>query len=253
MINLPPRTGSTRTPMPCYQVGPSNPKRIIVVFSDVYGIDSGSHKVICDVLQEAMNDDSTTAVWMPDMMRGKPILGAWKLGDCITTSFTLPSVMWACHTNMKDTKVEMDLEQVVAPALSVEAAKVACVGFCYGAWVAGICMTKDVFPGSVGIGVHPSWKVEQVYSRQEVDLAAKVGAAPYLFLPAGNDDIKVGHAVVDIMAKARGVEPEKLAIEFPDMMHGFVPRGDSTDTAVKEAQDKVISLIVEFVKEHAKV
>jgi len=249
MVDLSPSAGSKRTIMPCYQVGPQNPKRVLVVFSDVYGIESSSHKAVCDVLQEKLGDE--TAVWMPDMFRGKPIVGAWGLPDIVTSTFITVSVLWACFTNMKDTKLEMDFKEVIGPALPTD--KVACLGFCYGGWVAGRCMASEGFPAKVGIGIHPSWAIETVFGRKEKDLATAIGKAPFLFMPASNDELKVGNPVVEMLAKARGIEQEKVAIEFPDMVHGWVPRGDSTDEKVMEAQVKATTLAADFVKEHVKV
>lgn len=249
MVDLSPSVGSKRTVMPCYQVGPETPKRILVVFSDVYGIESGSHKAVCDVLQEKLGNE--TAVWMPDMFRGKPILGAWGFPHIVTDTFMMFSVLWACFTNMKDSKVEMDLKEVVGPALPTD--KVACLGFCYGGWVAGRTVALEGFPAKIGVGIHPSWALEAVFGRKEEDLATAVDKSPFLFLPASNDELKVGNPVVEMLAKARGIEQDKVAIEFPEMVHGWVTRGDSTDEKVKEAQDKATTLAADFVKEYVKV
>jgi dienelactone hydrolase len=251
MVDLPPSDGSSRTVMPCYQVGSATPpKRVLVVFPDVFGINSGNTKVVCDVLQEQLGDD--TAVWMPDMFRGKPIMGSWGLPDVITNAFMMVSILWACFTNMKDTKLVMDLKEVVGPALPADST-VVCLGFCYGAWVAGTSLTVEGFPAKAGVGIHPAWAIETVYGRKEEDLATKVGKTPFLFMPASNDELKVGNPVVGMLAKARGIEEERVAVEFPDMVHGWVNRGDSTDAKVKEAQDKAVKLACDFVNEHAKV
>lgn len=247
MVEL--KASENRKSMQCYQVGPDAPKRTLVVFSDVFGIDSGNHKVVCDVLQEKLGVD--TAVWMPDLFRGKAIMGAWGLGHFITDTFGLPSILWACFTNMKEANLEADLKEVVAPALQTD--KVACLGFCYGGWVSGRAVALEGFPAKAAVGIHPSWKIETIFSKKEEDLAAKVNKTPFLFLAASNDDLKVGTPVVEALAKGRGVEQDKVSIEFPEMKHGWVPRGDSSDEKVKADQEKATTLAVDFVKEHVKV
>lgn len=252
MVELP--ASENRTAMPCYQIGPENPKRLLLVFSDVYGIDSGLHKVICDHLQEKLGED--TAVWMPDLFRGKAIVGAWSrcCPDWLITAMILPSVLWACSTNMKEHKVDADLREIVAPAVSSKTENVATLGFCYGGWVVGKTLAMQDFPAKAGVGVHPAWAVQEVFGKKDTDLATAVGKAPILLLPASNDEpAKVGTKVVEILAKARGVEESVVSVEFPEMIHGFVPRGDSSDAKVKEAQDQATTMACDFIKEHVKV
>jgi dienelactone hydrolase len=237
---------SNRTPIPCYQVGATNPKRIVLVFTDVFGINSGNQKVFCDCLAETLGD--TTAVWIPDIFRGTALLGSWGLPEAITMFFAIPSIIWAMKTRMTEKNVEADLQDI---AKATGAAKVACVGFCYGGWMVARCAANKMCQASVGI--HPSWKPETAFGKAELDLAARVGTTPYLFLPAGNDDLKPGHKVVEALAKERNVSSDKISIEFPNQVHGWVARGDPSDATIREAQDKAIKLTVDFIQEHVAV
>lgn len=64
---------SSRPALSYYQVGPEqNPKRVVLVFTDVFGIDTGNHRAFCDVLQSRLGDD--TAVYCPDLFRGRPLM-----------------------------------------------------------------------------------------------------------------------------------------------------------------------------------
>ena len=241
--------GSSRQPMPCYTIGPSDPKRILLVFSDVFGVDSGNQKVICDTLQEQLGSD--TAVYMPDLMRGHAMVGSWGLPNFLTMLFMTLSVVFQSFTRMKDKNIEADLKEIVLPNLGGVTPGV--MGFCYGGWVAGRAAILEGFPVQSVVGVHPAFSVEQIFSRKEVDLAASMGeAAPCFIMPAGNDvDILKGTPFVEALKEStEASKEEEVCVEFLDMVHGFVARGDSTDPEIKKNQEKALKLAVRFFDEH---
>ena len=63
-------------PLPLYVTGTelNKAKRIVLVFTDVYGIDTGNHKVVADRFGRSLTD---TTVIIPDFFRGEPILTEW--------------------------------------------------------------------------------------------------------------------------------------------------------------------------------
>jgi dienelactone hydrolase len=249
--------GSSRSDLPCYQVGPSeNPKRILVVFTDVFGVDSGNHKVFCDVLQELMGDE--TAVWMPDIFRGTPML--LDLGnDTLTLALAVPQILWKLHTSLTVPKIELDLKEIIEPNLKETGCDhVGVSGFCIGGWMVGRCLAlengQSIF--SAGVGIHPSWQVEPMASggSSEHNLAERTKNKPILLLPAKEDDaLKPSSSIVQQLAKRRAMTPESISIEFPEMSHGWVARGDSSIPSVKEAQDKALHLVAAFFQEHLKL
>jgi dienelactone hydrolase len=240
---------STNTPISAYVVGPhqessaSCPTRIVVVFPDVYGIDSGNQKIVCD----ALSDDSTLVI-MPDLFRGNPIVKDWGM---FTSALMIPALVWASKTRMTDTAIEQDLMESLLPFLkNYDQAKVSMLGFCYGGWVMGRALALDAFSFvKCGVGIHPSWKLQALHGKTEVALAEAVKAKPILFLPAGNDDLKVGTPIVQQLAKQRGgIAEATIAIEFPDMVHGWVARGDANDAKIAEQQEKALNLAKDFIK-----
>ena len=80
-------------------------------------------------------------------------------------------------------------------------------------------------------------------------------------LPAWNDvDMKPGTKVVNIMTEKRKLMKDRSAdgddgeilvsIEFPSMMHGWVPRGDTRDPKVVAEQERALQLTADFLQRH---
>ena len=246
--------------LPCYKsVGRSTtnqPKRIILVFSDVFGIHNGNHKVFCDNLQKSMGED--TQVWMPDFFRGNPILRelGWNL---LTFNKLVAGVQFTFHRlRISSETIEGDLTQIVAPKIRETGCQsVGVVGFCFGGWVIARCLALDDSVFSCGVGIHPSWQPEKFYAKpssSEEELGERTKTKPILLLPAKQDHMLMADTeIVKALAERRSITPEEVVIEFPTMDHGFVSRGDSSDPQIKQAQDKAVGLTAEFLKKHLKV
>ena len=249
MIALTPKEDSKRKDLPTYIVGQEEaPSSIVVVLTDVYGIDSGNQKAFCDALSERLD---SSLVIMPDLFRGRPIMGSWGLPHGVTMSLAIPSIVWCSKTRLTDTAIEIDLLEVVLPYLNkFETAKISIVGLCYGAWVMGRALALEQLSHlKCGVGIHPTWKIEQIHGKTEAALAAAVKDKAILFLAANNDDLKVGTPIIQQLSKQRGnIDENLISIEFPDMVHGFVARGDANDPKIAEQQEKVLSLTVDFIK-----
>jgi len=248
-IKLTSKEGSTHKELPMYVVGvEESPSTVLVVFSDVFGVDSGNQKVLCDTLSERME---STLVVMPDLFRGNPILGGWGLPAAITDFFQILSVVWGCRTRITIAAIEKDLVEILLPYLNkYEGAKISMVGMCFGGWVMGRALALGEFSHiKCGVGIHPSWKLQVVYGEKEEALAEAVKDKPILFLVAKNDDLKVDTPIVQQLSKQRGgIDENKISIEFPDMIHGFVARGDASDPTIAEQQERALTLAIDFIK-----
>ena len=102
--------------------------------------------------------------------------------------------------------VERDVARLIVPWLqSLGIRHLACVGFCFGGWMVGRSLALPHTPFSCGVGIHPSWNIEQLHGSTEAQLAEAVSSTPCLLLPAGNDRaaVKPGGVVVSILASAR--------------------------------------------------
>lgn len=103
-----------------------------------------------------------------------------------------------------------------------------------------------------GVSCHPSLQLHGwVFGghNETLDVVKKVNI-PQLLMPAGSDPafVREGGSVIEGL-KANGgmVGDESKCIDFPDMQHGWVNRGDIKDEAVKASVKKVMELMVQFL------
>lgn len=242
-----------RKSMPAYVVGVvgGGASRAVVVFTDVYGINTGNHKVLCDALAEQLGEG--TLVIMPDLFRGVAILGGWGfMPQAFTKAFSLPSIIFNIKTRITRTNINSDLSLLVLPYLKEKlsgTATIASVGFCFGAWVVGLALALEPFNCQSGVAIHASWKAEVVAGGNLEALASSIGTKPILFLPSSTDtDTKADAPAVQQLAKQRGVEPRDISVEFPDQNHGWMTRANDSDHDVAQDREKALQVTVNFIK-----
>ena len=228
----PAATNRQRRPeLSCYQVGSDKAKRVIVVFTDVYGLEQGNHKAFCDVIQDRMGNDTT--VFCPDLFRGSPLFKNWFGGSSDAVNATLGgtfTVLWGIRGRCSATNIDLDLETIVEPNVKATGcAMVAVSGFCFGGWVVGRCLGlshgRSMF--AAGVGIHPSSKPESFAKggSSPMEWATKTQSKPILWLPAKeDDDLKPSSPLVQAMAKRRAKMPSQISIPFENFSHGFVAR-----------------------------
>lgn len=247
---------SSPPPLPCYQVGPKNPKRIICVFSDVFGVDSGNHYVFCDTLQEALGE--TTAVWMPDLFRGAPLMFPSFLDQYLGTFAIVPKLpyfLYSVRTRISADGIDRDLKEIIQRNVDkVGCESLGCAGFCFGGFTVTRALAAEGCAFSAGVGIHPSLVPEEVIangSGKAATLLQRTEKKPILFLNAKQDTgTKSNVDIIRQAAECRGITPDEIAIDFPDMDHGFVTRGDSSVPSIRESQDKAIKLTADFLERH---
>lgn len=246
-------------PLPVYLTGTelNKAKRIVLVFTDVFGIDTGNHKVVADRLGRNL---ANTAVVIPDLFRGEPILTEgpeWIPKAILRNGVYLAQIVYQCKFRITKDALDRDLVDILLPWIRQRntVAQVSCVGFCFGGWltahILALSNNRDL-PFVCGVGIHPSFKIETIHGRTEAYLAERVGTKPLLLLSAQNDNLHPGNESVEILAKNRGVESSSVAVSFDSMIHGWVTRGDSSDPSVKEEQDRATQLTISFIEEQHK-
>ena len=166
-------------PMPCYCTGAplATASSVVVVFTDVYGIEAGHHKVFADCLVErfmapttasttANATEETVAVIIPDLQRGTPILQPWLTmsssfsfaRDMVDSFLGSPGMAVRVKKDYPPHKIEQEIFQMILPFLQRQrrhaknntntntntnttkgkkSFKLSCVGFCFGGWVVG--------------------------------------------------------------------------------------------------------------------
>eukprot|EP00927_Polykrikos_kofoidii_P078447 TRINITY_DN75269_c0_g1_i1.p1 TRINITY_DN75269_c0_g1~~TRINITY_DN75269_c0_g1_i1.p1 ORF type:complete len:364 (+),score=45.35 TRINITY_DN75269_c0_g1_i1:47-1093(+) len=165
-----------KTQIDYYQYCPSKKTtkrrvKLLLVFTDVFGMHSGRHREICDQLGDGLDSgNEEIQIVMPDMFRGNPIAGRgldtslsdderskhwFRPGDWVVC--TLARMIWRIAMNypwmtsngsgaLRDDILEVVEEVVSKSAVStassscagksaVKEVDVACLGFCFGGWV----------------------------------------------------------------------------------------------------------------------
>lgn len=202
----------------------------VVVFPDIFGNHGGRVRGICDELAAA----GPYLVVMPDLFRGAP----WPAGTPVDFA-------WVASKGAPAPLLH-DLTAHVLPYLHARGyAKIGAVGFCFGGYVSFLAATLDgSVPGApafaCGVGAHSSVAIFDRVGSSMAEGAANV-RCPQQLLQAGNDpaDTKAGGAIARVFA-GKPFGAACVFKEYPDMAHGWVPRGDLANPAV--ARDVALAL-----------
>eukprot|EP00211_Chloroparvula_japonica_P015036 CAMPEP_0119119724 /NCGR_PEP_ID=MMETSP1310-20130426/1087_1 /TAXON_ID=464262 /ORGANISM="Genus nov. species nov., Strain RCC2339" /LENGTH=253 /DNA_ID=CAMNT_0007109171 /DNA_START=78 /DNA_END=836 /DNA_ORIENTATION=- len=207
-----------------YEVGANNKNNnvAVVVFYDIFGFASdGETKVrhICDQLAATLQ----CRVVLPDYYKG----------DKWPVDAPLDEKLFAWIQTFPWSKVSPEHAKVLRHLKNAGVAKYSAIGFCWGAWGIFHAAAEESpeLPMACGVNCHPSVRIEGFFGSNEVALAKKV-RAPQILFPAGNDpdNVKEGGEVLKALESA-GVAAETHV--FPDMVHGFMTRGDINDANTK--------------------
>lgn len=141
--------------------------------------------------------------------------------------------------------LEPKIDESIGILKSKGATKFAAVGFCWGSYV--IFKLSATGKISAGASCHPSTRIGPLlFEEAEEDLARAV-KCPQLLLPAGNDpeNLKEGGELVNIV---RGKGLQCVTTEYPDMVHGWVIRGDASIENVKRDVRKAVDEVTAFFR-----
>lgn len=243
---------------------------IVVVFSDVFGYDSGRHFEFADHMATLLNksEDVKATVLVPDVFFGRPLIVDYRfLPEFVSVLLRLPSFIY--RVRIGGTKKFTDpTYKILFPWLAEQQGvdlgmvNLSWIGFCFGSWLgckfmaysrSGTNNDKSTPSWTCGVGIHPALQVEQITGNgSEEDLASSLGDAPVKLMPASNDAYRPGESkVVEIMATNQTIPEDQVSVLFNDVKHGFCSRGDSSDEKVKRAQQKAEALAAEFILQHS--
>jgi dienelactone hydrolase len=138
--------------------------------------------------------------------------------------------------------------EAVAILKAKGAQKIGSLGFCYGGW--NICKSmadEDIPEISFGVIPHPSiTNINAIFTDTDVKELIEKVRGPIAFLPAGNDPIDYRPSGV-VYETLKALHPDTVTYEeFQDVVHGFVPRGDISQQATKDAVSKALDRILAF-------
>ena len=114
------------------------------------------------------------------------------------------------------------------------------VGFCWGTYP----LMKLAAAGRIqaAVACHPSLSLGLKFFGESVADQVAAAKCPVVFMPAGNDP--------DIYRDGTLASPECTFADFPDMQHGFVPRGDTSKPEVERDVRRAIDLATTFLTKH---
>ena len=217
------------------------PKSGIVVFPDVWGLKNLRTQLICDAY--ASNTNHHHHVVLFDPFRGET------KADHDDMVAWLSSVPY--EPNVKE-DVDTCIEYLVDKG--VDRDNISAIGFCWGCWAIAKCSSSAAkrSPFRCAVWAHPSTGIEKRVFRRDDDemMRALDDSLPILVMPAGHDDdrLKNGGEWAEELIKKNGGR----VVDFPDMVHGWTTRSDTSIPKVREDTERALSLAIEFINEHGK-
>jgi dienelactone hydrolase len=222
-----------------FVTGPATATAGVLAFPDIFGVDSGRIKQDAEALGKL-----GYAVAVVDLTDGEWIVDP---SDAPRKAAWLEKHAFAGTTG-KRLRDAIEYLQTEAGATSISS-----YGYCWGAYI-GAAQSATAVPVLKGhVSFHPSWKVADVVSGEGgVDkMAQQITQVPQLLLSAGNDleNVREGGSVQRILKAQPGVVGELSdVVDFPDVVHGWVNRGDLADETIKKSVMKAWHAAVKFTQ-----
>uniref|UniRef100_K3WXS2 Dienelactone hydrolase domain-containing protein n=1 Tax=Globisporangium ultimum (strain ATCC 200006 / CBS 805.95 / DAOM BR144) TaxID=431595 RepID=K3WXS2_GLOUD len=228
--------GATRTfgHTTFYTAGPPTARAGILAFPDIFGPNSGRSKQDADNLGKlgyaVVLVDLTDGDWFDGASRER--MPEW------TAKYTYEEYLSA--------RID-DAITYLKTVANVE--HIASYGYCFGAWVGARLSVLDepVLRGHVSF--HPSWSRENsINGDGAVERLSERIKVPQLLLSASNDPdfVKANGSVHKILSSNAAIAALSDVVDFPDVNHGWVNRGDLENSKVKAAVAKAWHAAVKF-------
>lgn len=202
-----------------------------MVLHDIFGFGGGRTWAICDELAR-----HGFHVALPDVYEGTNLPAQGGFGDRQGMRWLKGRTEWP------------NMARLLDPAFETLSARgvgsVGALGFCWGAY--GVFKLSAAGRIKAGVACHPSLKVGRLFFRDTEEAQAEAAACPMALLLAGNDDQRL-RPLKGIVESSGN---ECVLHNFPEMTHGWVPRGDTSDPAVARDVGKAISLSAAFLHRH---
>lgn len=217
----------------CYISGEASTGKAVIVFYDIFGYNGGRTKAICD---QIANDGYY--VVLPDIYHGD----GWKPGVPLDGKVMELVKKFPWHPLIKQ-----DTDKVLNHLEELSMTSIGTLGFCAGAFsVFHLCENVKL---KCGASMHPSVQLCKNFGETPEALAEQV-KCPQLLYPAGGDPdfYKKGGDVYEILEKKFGNKNDMK--EFPDMAHGWVPRGDLSKPEVERDVRSALDGLKMFLSKH---
>jgi len=222
-----------------YVTGDRSSTKGVILVHDVWGIQSGRIKNVADQIAEA-----GFVVAAPDIYDGKTIDDYGGISSFSTEG----TQAWIRAQDMDKCSRFIDKACDYLAGRGVTSFGIA--GFCWGVVPSFHVSAKGRFRALVGF--HPSLQAGPwLYGLENENTLTRDVACPTLLLPAGNDPeyVKPGGETLRILQE-KPFGAECSSVEFPDMAHGWVVRGDLSDDKVQRDVKAALELATAFFQKH---
>lgn len=209
----------------------------LLVIPDIWGPSSGRLKQIVEFFaNEGFNVLMPTLfnAWVPDPPQGQDAIMAW------IKSHPFDSFKQRLE----------DARQYLIQERGAEV--IGAIGFCWGCWAIFNLSKKD---GALACGVHahPSLRIEHMFNGEgSADDLARKTRCPHLLMPAGNDPdhVQKDGSVIKVLKELPHGSTSRVE-PFPEMIHGWVNRGDLSFVKVKRDVDRaLLEIALPFLRQH---
>ncbi|GAB9477817.1 putative endo-1,3-1,4-beta glucanase, partial [Globisporangium polare] len=220
-----------------YQTGPATARAGLLAFADVFGPDSGRSKQDADHLGKL-----GYAVLLVDLTDG----------DWCVDPPTRDSITAWMERNDFESRLAPRIDDAIAylqTEVSVE--HIASYGYCWGAWVGARVSALDAPVLKGHVSFHPSWPTENmIHGDGAVEKLATCIKVPQLLLSASNDPdfVKANGSVHKILSDNAAIAALSDVVDFPDVKHGWVNRGDLEQPEVKASVAKAWHTALKFLQ-----
>lgn len=208
----------------------------LLAFPDIFGTDSGRTKADADNLAKL-----GYAVVVVDLTNGEYLTPAGLSGIkdwCVKYSFA--NVLGA---SIQDAIAYLQSEYKSESFVTY--------GYCYGGWVGAqqSALPTPIIKGNISF--HPSWALENLLNGEGAveKLAGRI-TVPQLLLAASDDPLFVREdgSVIKILSDKPETSAHSSALNFPDVNHGWVNRGDLEKPEVKASVAKAWHTAIKFIQ-----
>uniref|UniRef100_A0A7S0G3D5 Dienelactone hydrolase domain-containing protein n=1 Tax=Rhodosorus marinus TaxID=101924 RepID=A0A7S0G3D5_9RHOD len=227
-----------------YVVAPSDGSTTgkgLVICQDIYHYLGGRCRGIADQMA-----DAGYFVVMPSLAGGDTI-----------ENHTMPDKLgWWCKTYGFQSAFRSHLLEGVIPLMREKGVeKAGMMGFCWGAYLvfeaSGDSELTSIFKAA--ISCHPSYQLHPLVFNghsEALDLAEKV-LIPQLLCSAGNDKdyVREGGSIITVLKAKPEIANNCKVVNFDDMLHGWVNRGDASKPEVEAGVKEAVQLSLNFLKE----
>jgi len=216
-----------------YVAPPAETTAGVLVIYDVFGFAGGRIKSVCDAIALA-----GFHVAMPDVYDGTDIAKEGGLGDEKAMAWLKTVTAWDAQSKLLEPALELLKSKGVT--------KVGAIGFCWGAY--GVVKLSGESKILAGVSCHPSLRIGNMFFEESEETQLETAKCPLAFFPAGNDPEHYKDGTLAKVVEKTG--NEYFVTDFPDMAHGWVPRGDTKDPNVARDVQKCLDLSTTFFKKY---